>query len=126
MARSIRPARGLVCRRLVAQERDDVAGGGEAEAHHLGIFGGVDEFVDRAGVETVRPIDRDFGRAFEFDFEAGGRRARIGLALAHADLGMRGIEVGGGIAQRGAGRIVAVVEDEILAREPGDAGHDRG
>jgi hypothetical protein len=39
---------------LVAKKRNDVAGGGEAEPHHLGVFGGVDEFVDRAGVEILR------------------------------------------------------------------------
>src|SRR3979490_823305 len=94
---------------LVAKKRNDVAGGGEADAHHLGVFGGVNELVDRSSVET--------SPSPEFGFGAGWCRAWIGLALAHADFRMRRIEVCGGIAQRRAGGIVHVVEDEILARE---------
>ena len=51
---------------------------------------------------------------------AGGRRARIGLALAHRQLRARRIEARRRIGQRRAARVFHVVEDEFLAREAGD------
>ena len=38
---------------------------------------------------------------------------------------MRRIEIGSGIAQRRAGGIIGMVEDEVLAREASDTRHDR-
>src|SRR5262245_58638475 len=46
-------------RRVVAQERDEVAGRSETEPHDPRILGLVDELVDRAAVEAFRPSDRD-------------------------------------------------------------------
>ena len=44
---------------LAAQERDDVARRGKAHAHDLGVFRLIDQFVDRAGIEARRSLDRD-------------------------------------------------------------------
>ena len=104
-------------RRLVAKEGNDVARGRKAQTHHLRVLGDIDEFVDRASVKTFRPLDRNPGRTLECDAKARRRRARIGLALTHADFGVDGIEVDGRIAQRADRRIVGMVEDKILTRQ---------
>ena len=110
---------------FVAQERDEVARCRKAQAHHLWILGLVDQFVDRTGIESLRPRDRDLVRPLEPEFEASGRHARVGLALAHGKLRMRRVEVGGGIAERRHNRILQIVENEFLARKPRHAGHRR-
>ena len=83
------------------QERHDVARRGEAHAHHLGVFRGVDEFVDRAGVEAGGPLDRDLVRRLEGEAQVGRRDARIGLALAHRQRRLGRIEIGRRIGEGG-------------------------
>jgi hypothetical protein len=63
----------------VSQERDDIAGRGEADAHHDRTARAVDELEDRAVIEARRgrPRDLDMAIVDQTPREAGRRDARI-------------------------------------------------
>ena len=119
----IRRTRGI--RALVAQERHDIARRRQSEADHLRVLGLIDELVDRAGVEAVRPRDRDLARSVEPERKPGRRRGGSASRWRTVSFALRRIEVGGRIAQRRTDRVLHMVEDVFLAREPGDLRHDR-
>src|SRR3954468_22622737 len=77
--------RQRIVSRFMAQERDDVADRGKADAHYDRIAGAVDELVDRAAVEAGggRPRNLDMAVIDQTPRKTGWRDARIGLALPH-------------------------------------------
>ena len=122
---------------VVAQERNDVADRGKADAHHDRIAGAVDELVDRAAVEARRgrPRDLDMPVVDQAPGKTGRRDARVGLALPHRQ--RRPVRVGNRIDERadeallrqlldvGVAEQPGVLGDELLPHHAGDAGDDR-
>jgi len=109
---------------VVAQERNHVTGRSETETHHLGIFGRVDEFVDRAGVEAIgRLIDILVGPSNLTSRPAGVARGSASRS-AYTEPGMRRIEIGSGITQRRAGGISVWSKMKSSRAEAGDLRHD--
>jgi hypothetical protein len=106
---------------LVAEEGDHVARRGEAEAQDLGVPGGVDELVDRAGVVAGRARDLHPGRAQVLEGQVGRPRARIPFPGADGQGRSRGVEIRGRVGQIGGRRVLEVVEDELVAARAGHA-----
>ena len=109
-------------RAAVFQKRDQVANGGWAQAHQDGILGGVDHFIDLAGLESR---GHHHSRAI-FDVPV---RARHGAtrALAPVANGQRELRIIGiqrrvrnmiAIGERVAG--LSAIEDQLGAHETGD------
>src|SRR5215475_14952736 len=92
--------RQRIVRRVVAQERDDVADRGKADAHDDRIAGAVNELVDRAAIE-VRcggTCDLDMPVVDEAPCKTGRRDPGVGLALPHRQ--RRPVRVGNRIDER--------------------------
>src|SRR6516165_3093648 len=87
---SVADARPLLWRQRIVlgcmpQERDEVADGGEPDAHHDRITRAVDKLVDGATIEprNGRSGDLDMAIIDQTPREAGRHRPRITLALPH-------------------------------------------
>ena len=108
----------IVFRRM-AQERNDVADRGKADAHHDRIARAVDELEDRAAVEARRgrPRDLDMAVVDQAPGKTGRRDARIGLALPHRQ--RRPVRVGNRIDQRADEALLRQLLDVGVAEQPG-------
>ena len=108
----------------MAQIGDEIARRRKTEPHHFRVGRSIDQFVDRAGVEPLRPRDGDLVRGIERKREVGRHDARIGLVLTHRELRLRRTQIRHGIGQHCRRRAARVVEDEFLARQSGHLRHD--
>ena len=109
---------------LVAQEREEVTRGGEADAEHLGILGRVVEVVDEARLERrALGRERDRTRPLEGPLRRRNLHRRIALARAHGQAGAGLLERRRLVGQRRhrQSRGQPRAEDELVA----DGAHDR-
>ena len=75
MARIVGPA--------FAEVRNNVTNAGEPEAHDFRITRRIDEFVDRAAIETSSTLDLDMNVVNVTPLQVRRRNPRVLLALAH-------------------------------------------
>src|SRR5579875_3965473 len=105
----------LLVESIITKECNGVAHRGHPQPHYDRVARRVDEFVDRARVKRVGPVDLDRFIRNIAPIGGGKDNPMITLALAHGQRGAALILVGGGIAERRFGRIVAMIEDELVA-----------
>ncbi len=120
------PAPGRVRRRrsarLVAQERHEVTGRGQAEPQHGGIARRVLEVVDRAGPgPRARRQQADRVRVHVGPLAGRHLGGRVRLVAAHGEPGRRLIEGGRLVAQaEDLHRLAAGAGDQLVADRPHD------
>ena len=88
---------------LVLEEADEVAGGGEAAAHHARVAAAVDDLVDPARLEAA--VERDPLLAHEPPARAGKKPRRVQAAVAHVQPGVGAVGI-----DRGIGGVVLVAQ----------------
>ena len=125
-------------RDIVVKERHQIADRGETRAHHLGIAGRMDEFINRAAVVIGRTRDLDMTVIEVAPGQTLRCGARVPLPHPHGQAGLGRVEGGGRIGQRagedtiryfpheGIARTAQTLGDELVAAGAGDRGAATG